>query len=151
MANLFGDTALGTLPTFNDMPKYTCWIDGQTFDDAGVYAQHLLMYHGLVSSVTKPGTNQVIVPAPIEPIIPPPAPGFIPAPGVALVPVQGTTNYTPVYKPPLQPITPQPYTPSPILVTNPITTPSGSNSVSGWALAGIIGAMLAFSKTRKRK
>ena len=41
--------------TFTDYKVFTCPYDNQTFDDAGVYSQHMMMYHGI--SVVVPGTT----------------------------------------------------------------------------------------------
>lgn len=158
--NISDTGALNYLPSFNDMPVYSCWIDGQTFNDAGVYQQHMLMSHGLNLSVK--ASDGSTIKAPLDPVIPPPDPYFTPAPGVTLKPVDGG-NFTPVYTPPLKTISPQPYIPAPVrpgVPYNPATgqagTVSGSvdRSGSGWALAGLILACVAFGahkiRTRKR-
>lgn len=150
MSVTFGDSGLGTVTTFNDRPIYTCWLDGQTFDDPGVYAQHMLMAHGLITPVTNPITGQTIIPTPVNPVIPPPAPGFIPAPGVTIVPsLVSPGNFTPVYTPPLSVVGTQPYTPSPSMPGGSLIT--GSNgSATAWAWAGLIAAILANIATAKR-
>jgi len=139
--------------TFNDRPIYSCYMDGQTFTDPGVYAQHMLMQHGVIVSV-QDKTGTTIVPAPINPIIPPFNPGMTIAPGVTFAPAPGggpnliiTTNPTiapasPTYTAPI----PTSQTPVPV----GSGSGSGSGSVAGWALAGIIGAIV-INKARSRK
>jgi len=133
-----------TMPTFDDRPVNVCWIDGQAFNDPGVYQMHMLMYHGL--NVDVKADDNTIIKAPVNPVIPPPDPYFIPAPGVTLVPVAGG-NFTPVYNPGI--------TGSQLDNTKPLTViPSkgtGGTGGAGWALAGIIGAIVAFGWTRTRR
>jgi len=131
-----------TMPTFDDRPVNVCYICGQAFNDPGVYQMHMLMYHGL--NVDVKADDNTIIKAPVNPVIPPPDPYFIPAPGVTLVPLSGG-NFT---------VTNQPgITGSQLDNTKPLTSlrPGGSAGGSGWVMAGIIGAIVAFGWTRSRR
>jgi hypothetical protein len=133
------DITSETMPTFDDPKTYQCQYDGQTFNDAGVYQQHLLMYHGVnISLIADDGST---IKAPISPVIPPPDPYFIPAPGVTLLPLPGG-NYTVTdsqldtrvrLKPGVQPI---------------FGSQSVTGNVTALAMLGIVVAILANGKKR---
>jgi len=129
---------------FNDPNIYTCYIDGYTFTDPGVYQQHMLMYHGL--SVDVRAQDNSIIKAPDNPVISQPI-GSV-APGVTLTPVPGLG---PGYYTPVETV----YSlPGSVLDTSvklkPVIATSGQGSGSAWAMAGIIGAIVAFGWTRPR-
>jgi len=142
MSVTYGDEGLGSVTVFNDTPVYSCWIDGEVFRDAHVYAQHMLMTHGLVITVSAP-SGEVIVPAPVNPIVPPPNPSMVVAPGVTFTPVGGN-NFTPAYTPPL-------FVPAAGGASQATTSPSNGGSPTAWAWLGIIGAILAFGAIKRRK
>jgi len=137
---------------FNDPNIYTCYIDGFTFTDAGVYQQHMMMYHGVSVDVRAPDNS--IIRAPDNPVISQPI-GTV-GPGVILNPVpgKGSGYYTPSVEPIGWAIPG-----SQLENTKPLTRVNGSGngsgsvsgSVSGWAMAAIIGAMLVFGARRSRR
>jgi hypothetical protein len=140
--------------TFNDRPIYSCYMDGQTFTDPGVYAQHMLMQHGVIISVTNQ-TGKIVIPAPVNPIVPPINPAMTIAPGVTYGPAPGggpnlviTTNPTiapasPTYTAPI------PTSQAPVPVGSSVW--SGSGSVAVWAWAGIIASMFMFQRRSGKK
>jgi len=168
--NVF-DITNETQPTFNDPVIHTCYIDGQTFTDPGVYQMHMLMYHGQNVSVYEGG--QKIINAPVNPVISQPI-GTI-APGVTLTPTDRPYTYTTTYDSPVLKPMPVVITPKPVTTVweppyrrpqwpdppPPLENGNGGGgstggfqnvnpSVAGWAMAGIIASMFLFNRARSR-
>ena len=128
-----------TMPTFSDSTQHQCPYDGQTFNDAGVYQQHLLMYHGVNVSVR--ADDGSIIRAPVSPVIPPPDPYFVPAPGVTLLPLSSgnftVTNSQLNTTIPLRPV-----------VLPIFGSQSAKGNVTAMAMMGIVLAILANGRKR---
>ena len=135
--------------TFNDRPIYSCYMDGQTFSDPGVYSQHMLMQHGVIISVTD-RTGKIVIPSPINPIVPPINPGMTIAPGVTYGPAPGGgPNLVILTNPTIAPASPEYTAPIP---TSQAPAPVGSSgSVAVWAWAGIIASIFMFQRRSGKK
>ena len=128
---------------FSDPGLWVCQYDGIEFRDEHVYAQHMLMTHGLIVPVggVVP-VNPVTPPAPTPVYIPPADPGPWPQP----VPV----TPEPVVFTPYDPV----YTPAPLTPVLTGTPPMGSGNGAAYsvgALLMVVAGVLALGRHKKRK